>query len=82
LRAFVNVLDKWSGLSKESQNLSKSIREKKLYGTQKRPLHFNKIKKKNHKAWEELANEINRIVDECKTTMEELLSSVGREKMK
>ena len=38
--------------------------------------------KKKHEAWEELANEINRTVDQCKTTMEELLSSVGRDKMK
>jgi hypothetical protein len=38
----------------------------------KHPLHFNKTKK--HDAWEELAKEINRRVDECKKKMECLLS--------
>jgi hypothetical protein len=44
------------------------------------PMHFNKIKKQD--AWEELGKEMNRPVDECKKKMDNLLSSLRREKMK
>ena len=43
-------------------------------------MHFNKIRKQD--AWEELGKEMNRPVDECKKKMENLLSSLRREKMK
>jgi hypothetical protein len=43
-------------------------------------VHFNKIKAQD--AWEELGKEMNRPVGECKKKMENLLSSIGREKMK
>jgi hypothetical protein len=43
-------------------------------------MHFNKIKKQD--AWEELGKEMKRPVDECKKKMENLLSSLRREKMK
>jgi len=46
----------------------------------KHPMHFNKIRKKD--AWEALGKETNRPVDECKKKMENLLSSLRREKMK
>jgi hypothetical protein len=43
-------------------------------------MHFNKIRKQD--AREELGKEMNRPVDECKRKMENLLSSLRREKMK
>jgi uncharacterized protein YdcH (DUF465 family) len=43
-------------------------------------MHFNKIK--NQDAWEELEKEINRPVNERKNNLENLLSSLRREKMK
>jgi uncharacterized protein YdcH (DUF465 family) len=43
-------------------------------------MHFNRIKKQD--TWEELGKEINRPVDEFKNKMENLLSSLRREKMK
>jgi len=43
-------------------------------------MHFNKIRKKD--AWEELGKEMNRPIDECKQKMENLLSSLRREKRK
>jgi len=43
-------------------------------------MHFNKIRKQD--AWEELGKEMNRPVDEYKKKMENLLSSLRREKMK
>jgi len=43
-------------------------------------MHFNKIRKQD--AWEELGKEMNSPVDECKKKMENLLSSLQREKMK
>jgi len=46
----------------------------------KHPMHFNKIRKQD--AWEELGKGINKPVDECKKKMENLLSSLRREKMK
>jgi hypothetical protein len=46
----------------------------------KHPMHFNKIRRQE--AWEELGEEMNRPVDECKKKMENLLSSLRREKMK
>jgi hypothetical protein len=42
-------------------------------------MHFNKIKKQD--AQEELGKEMNRPVDECKKKVENLLSSLRREKM-
>ena len=45
----------------------------------KHTLRFNTIK--NQDAWEELGKEMNRPVDEYKKRMENLLSSVRREKM-
>jgi hypothetical protein len=42
--------------------------------------HFNKIKKQD--AWEEIAKEMNRSVDDCKKKMEYLLASLRRERMK
>ena len=46
----------------------------------KHPMHFNKFR--NQDAWEELAKEMNRAVEKCKKKMENLLSSLRREKMK
>jgi hypothetical protein len=43
-------------------------------------MYFTKTKK--HDAWEELGEEMNRPVDECKKKMENLLSSLLREKIK
>ena len=43
-------------------------------------MHFNTIRKQD--AWEELGKEMNRPVDGCKKKMENLLSSLRREKMK
>jgi hypothetical protein len=42
--------------------------------------HFNKIKKQD--AWEEIGNELNRSVEDCKRKMEYLLASLRRERMK
>lgn len=42
--------------------------------------HYNKILKQD--AWEEIAKEVNRSVDECKKKMEYLLAALRREKMK
>jgi len=59
---------------------------KELIGLYKRkeiiwdPMHFNKTG--NQDVWEELRKEMNRPVDECKKKMENLLSSLRREKMK
>jgi len=44
------------------------------------PMHFYKIRKQD--AWEELGKEMNRPVDECKQKMQNLLSSLRRQKMK
>ena len=46
----------------------------------KHPMNFNKIGKQDE--WEELGKEMNRPVDDCKNKMENLLSSLRREKMK
>jgi hypothetical protein len=43
-------------------------------------MHFKKIKKQD--AWQELGKEMNRPIDECTKKMENLLSSLRREKMK
>jgi len=43
-------------------------------------MHFNKIRKQD--AWEKLGKGMNRHVNECKKKMENLLSSLRREKMK
>jgi len=43
-------------------------------------MHFNKIRKQD--AREELGKEMNRPVNECKSKMENLLSSLWQEKMK
>jgi hypothetical protein len=42
--------------------------------------HFNKIKKQD--AWADIASKIGRPVEQCKKEMENLLSSLRREKMK
>jgi hypothetical protein len=57
-------------------------KRKEIIWDPKQPMHFNKIKKQD--AWEELGKEMNRTVDEyeCKKKMENLLSSLRREKMK
>jgi hypothetical protein len=46
----------------------------------KPPKHFNKIRKQD--AWEEMGKEMNRPVDECEKKMEDLLSSLQKEKTK
>jgi len=46
----------------------------------KHPKHFNKTKKQG--VWEELGKETKRPVDECENKMQNLLSSLRREKMK
>jgi len=43
-------------------------------------MHFNIIRKQD--AWEEPGKEMKRLVDKCKKKMENLLSSLQREKMK
>jgi len=55
-------------------------KRKEIIWDPKHPMHFNKIRK--HDAWEELEKEMNRPSDECKKKMENLLSSLRREKMK
>jgi len=44
------------------------------------PKHFIKIRKQD--AWDEMGKGMNRHNDECKKKMENLLSSLRREKMK
>jgi hypothetical protein len=53
---------------------------KEIIWDPKHAMHFNKIKKQD--AWKLLGKEMNRRVDECKKKMENLLSSLRREKMK
>jgi hypothetical protein len=53
---------------------------KEIIWNPKHPMHFNKIRKQD--AREELGKEMNRPVNECKKEMENLLSSLGQEKMK
>jgi len=53
---------------------------KEIIWDPKHPMHFNKISKQD--AWEELGKEMNRPIDKCKNKMENLLSSLRREKMK
>ena len=55
-------------------------KRKEIIWNPKHPMHFNKIRKQA--AWKELGEEMNRPVDECKKEMENLLSSLRREKMK
>jgi len=55
-------------------------KRKEIIWDPKHPMHFNKIRKQI--AWEELGKEMNRPVDGCKKKMENLLSSLRREKMK
>ena len=55
-------------------------KRKEIIWDPKHPMHFNKIRKQD--AWKELGKEVNRPVDECKKKMENLLSSLRREKMK
>jgi len=55
-------------------------KRKEIIWVPKHPMHFNKIRKQD--ACEELGKEMNRPVDECKKKMENLLSSLRREKMK
>ena len=55
-------------------------KRKEIIWDPKHPMHFNKIRKQD--AWEGLGKEMNRPVDECKKKMENLLSSLRREKMK
>ncbi|XP_069688554.1 uncharacterized protein [Periplaneta americana] len=57
-----------------------AYRRKEIIWNPKHPSHFNKIRKQD--AWEELAKEVKRPVDECKRKMECLLSSLRREKVK
>jgi hypothetical protein len=54
---------------------------KEIIWDPKHPMKFNKIKKKQD-AWEELVNEMTRLVDECKKEIENLLLSIRRKKMK
>jgi hypothetical protein len=65
---------KWSGLRKLSQNLFNFIKKIKILDPN---THCILIKKKQD-SWEELGKEINRPVEK----MENLLSSLRREKMK
>jgi hypothetical protein len=53
---------------------------KEIMWDPKHPMHFNKIRKQD--MWEELGKEMNRCIDECEKKMENLLSSLRREKMK
>jgi hypothetical protein len=46
----------------------------------KNPMHFNKIKKQD--TWEELGKELNKPVDEFKKKMDNLPSSLRRDKMR
>jgi hypothetical protein len=57
-----------------------SYKRKEIMWDPKHPMHFNKIRKQD--AWEELGKEMNRPIDEYKKKMENLLSSLRREKMK
>jgi 5'(3')-deoxyribonucleotidase len=52
-------------------------KRKEIIWDPKHPKHFNRIRKQD--AWEELRKEINRTV-ECKKKMDNLLSSLRREK--
>jgi hypothetical protein len=60
--------------------LIKIYKGKEMIWDPKHQMHFNKIRKRD--AWEEMGNKMNRTVDECKKKMENLLSSLRREKMK
>jgi len=62
------------------KELIELYKRKEIIWDPKNPMHFNIIRK--HDSWEELGKEMNRPVDECKTKMENLLSSLRREKMK
>jgi len=55
-------------------------KRKEIIWDPKHPMHFNKIIKQD--VWEELEKELNRPIDTCKTKMENLLSSLRREKIK
>jgi hypothetical protein len=55
-------------------------KRKEIIWDPKHPMRFNKIKQQD--AREEVGKEINSPVDECKKKMENLLSSLRREKMK
>jgi hypothetical protein len=55
-------------------------KRKEIIWDPKHPMHFNKIKIQD--AWEDLGKEMNRPVDDCKKKIENLLSSLRREKMK
>jgi hypothetical protein len=55
-------------------------KRKEIIWDPKHPMHFNKTRKQD--AWEELGKGMNRAVDECKTKMKNLLSSLRRKKMK
>jgi hypothetical protein len=55
-------------------------KRKEITWDPKRPMHFKEIKKQD--AWEEPGKKVDRPVEECKKKMENLLSSLRREKMK
>lgn len=46
----------------------------------KHPDHYNKLRKQD--AWEEVAKEMGKSVEECKKKMEYLLAALRRERMK
>jgi len=64
---------------KSAIELIELYKRKEIIWDPKPPVHFNKIRKQD--AWEELRKEMNRPVDECKNKMENLLSSLRREKL-
>jgi hypothetical protein len=55
-------------------------KRKELIWDPKNPIYFNKIRKQD--SWEKLGKEMKRPIDECKKEMEDLLSTIRRDKMK
>jgi hypothetical protein len=65
--------------SGECHRIYRIYKRKEIIWDPTHPMHFNNIKKQD--AWEELGKEMNRPVDKCRKKMENLLSSLRREKM-
>jgi len=78
LERFGNCETDWT--QESAIELIELYKRKEVIRDPKHQMHFNKIRKQD--AWEELGKEMNRPVYECKKKVENLLSSLRREKMK
>lgn len=74
---FINIME-WN--KNDIIHFIEVYRKYELVWNPKHPAHFNKFRKQD--AWEEIAKELDRSVDECKKKMEYLLAALRREKMK